>query len=97
MGFRDVGGAINIHAELSHDLSTQFALPLRSVDQHSLLLIAPGMGAESRNAGGSGVFMLTPTVAARGLWGPLTCVPLLRAPAGRGYASAERFSVCVPG
>src|SRR5215472_2559161 len=38
-GFPDVGGAINVYAELSHDLSTQFTLRLQSVnEQHSLLL-----------------------------------------------------------
>jgi len=37
-GFRNVGGAIDIYAELSHDLGTQLAPRVRSVDQqHSLL------------------------------------------------------------
>jgi methyltransferase (TIGR00027 family) len=43
-----------------------------------------------------GLFM-PPTLAAHGLWCPLSCVPWLRAPAVRGYASVERSSLCVPG
>src|SRR5215467_4992699 len=42
-GFRDVRGAIYIHAELPHNVSTQLALRLRSVnEQHSLLLVCAG-------------------------------------------------------
>ena len=48
-GFRDVGSAIDIDAELSHDLSTQLARCLRSVDeQHSLLLDAARDGCGER-------------------------------------------------
>jgi hypothetical protein len=47
--FRDVGGAIDVHAELPHDLSTQFALGLRSVNQqHSLLFVSTGKGRGKR-------------------------------------------------
>jgi len=48
-GFRDVGGAIDVHVKFSHDLSAQFALRLRSVnEQHSLLPGCTGDGSGER-------------------------------------------------
>jgi hypothetical protein len=38
-GFRDVRSAIDIDAELSHDLCTQLARCLRSVDEQDSLLL----------------------------------------------------------
>jgi hypothetical protein len=80
----------------NYHLSTQNRASHAMRRSHSLLLGCIGNWRRERYAG-SGLFMPPPTLAAHGLWCPLTCVPLLRAPAVRGYASVERSSVCVPG
>jgi hypothetical protein len=47
--FCDILGAIDVHAELPHDFSTQFTLRLRSVnEQYSLLLDRTGDGGGQR-------------------------------------------------
>jgi len=95
--FRD-GGLIDVDAELSHHLAAQLALrPASGDQQHSLFLTTPGTGRESNNRVSSRVIMPTPLVAGRRQECSLTYLLLLRAPAIRGCAFAERSSVSVPG